>query len=107
MSNVQSFDSFADDEQIAAHQLGLPRVVLEGKSDVELFREYWFTRLTEEFDFISANDLGCGEGCTAVEKAVTLSRERDNIPAYGFIDRDWFFRQRKWGRSICRRREHI
>ena len=43
MSNVQSFDNFADDEQIVAHQLGLPRIVLEGKSDVELFREYWFT----------------------------------------------------------------
>ncbi len=96
MSNVQSFDSFEDDDQIAAHQLGLRRIVLEGKSDVELFREYWFTRLTEEFEFLSASDLGCGDGCMAVKEAVNVSRERDGIPAYGFVDRDWLFREKKW-----------
>ena len=96
MSNVVSFDDFVDDRQIAAHQLGLPRVVLEGKSDVSLFKEFWFTKQTESFDFVSANDLGCGDGCTAVERAVTLSRERDRIPAYGIVDRDWLFREQKW-----------
>jgi hypothetical protein len=96
MTNVQSFDNFNDDEQIIGHQLGLPRIVLEGTSDVELFREYWFPRFTEDFEFVSANELGCGNGCTAVERAVSLSRERDNIPAFGFIDRDWLFREQKW-----------
>lgn len=96
MSNVVSFDSYEDDRQIAAHQLGLPRVILEGKSDLRLFKEYWFTKQTESFDFLCASDLDCADGCTAVERAVTVSRDRDSIPAYGIVDRDRLFRERDW-----------
>ena len=57
MSNIVSFDEYADDRQIAAHQLGLPRVVLEGRSDLNLFKEYWFTKQRESLEFICADDL--------------------------------------------------
>jgi hypothetical protein len=96
MSNVVSFDDYTDDRQIAAHQLGLPRVILEGRSDLSLFKEFWFTRQTENFEFMCAGDLGCGDGCTAVARAVAVSRERDSIPAYGIVDRDRLFRDRDW-----------
>ncbi len=96
MVNVASFEEFDDERQIAAHQIGLPRVVLEGQDDVRLFRMYWFRHLAGSFEFVEAKELTNAAGCSAVEAAVVASREVDGIPAFGFVDRDTFFRSKKW-----------
>ena len=95
-SNVASFDSFDTDQQIAAHQAGLVRVILEGGSDVQLFSRFWFTNRQETFQFIDPKTLGLGNGCTAVADAVTYSRQ-EGVPAFGIIDRDTLFRNKNWG----------
>ena len=94
-SNVASFDLFESDQQIAAHQAGLARVILEGDTDVELFRRFWFQSLIETFEFIEARLVSGGAGCTGVDDAVVLSREQ-GIPALGIVDRDSLFRNREW-----------
>lgn len=96
MTNIAAFDEFANERQIAAHQLGLPRIILEGRSDLVLFKDFWFQHRTEDFEFLEADDLGEGQGCTAVEKAVKASVDRDGIPAFGFVDRDRLFRSKEW-----------
>ncbi|WP_143136978.1 hypothetical protein [Burkholderia ubonensis] len=95
-NNVASFDSFESDLQIAAHQAGLIRVILEGQTDVELFSRYWFASMRETFEFIDASKLGVGAGCTAVRTAVKKSNEVDSIPAIGILDRDCLFREKEW-----------
>ena len=95
MANVVSFDAFDDEAEITAYQAGLTRVVLEGKDDVRLFRTYWFPHMIDSFEFVEASDLAEGGGCTAVKRAVLNSRAQ-NIPAYGFADRDHLFRSKKW-----------
>lgn len=94
--NVAMFDEFDDVHQIAASHLGLPRIVLEGKDDVRLFKQYWFTGYMDRVDFVEASELVAGSGCTAVAAAVVKSRTEDSIPAYGLVDRDWLFRNRHW-----------
>lgn len=96
-NNVASFDSFDTDQQIAAHQAGLVRVVLEGKTDVELFGRFWFVSLQENFQFIEARKLSDVAGCTGVANAVLHSKE-EGIPAIGIIDRDTLFRAKDWPR---------
>ncbi len=95
MSNVVSFEEFEDEQEIAAYQIGLPRIVLEGSDDVRLFRSYWFTNLIDSFEFVEAADIVDGGGCTAVQEAVRKSKE-NNIPAFGITDRDTFFQSRQW-----------
>ncbi|MER8442115.1 hypothetical protein NKH52_02735 [Mesorhizobium sp. M1066] len=90
------FDDFDDERQIGATHLGLPRIVLEGVDDLRLFERYWFASYMDRVDFVQANDLVQGSGCTAVAAAVKKSREVDKIPAFGFVDRDWLFRHRDW-----------
>jgi hypothetical protein len=95
-SNVLSFDSFESDQQIAAHQAGLVRVVLEGDTDVELFSRFWFQSLLETFEFIEARKVAAGgAGCTGVDDAVVHSRQQ-GIPAVGIVDRDTLFRSKEW-----------
>ena len=94
--NVVMFDEFVDEFQIGATHLGLPRIVVEGDDDLRLFRRYWFTNYMDRVDFVQASDLVQGSGCTAVAAAVRKSREVDNIPAFGFVDRDWLFKNRDW-----------
>lgn len=96
-ANVASFDEFDNDQQIAAHQAGLPRVVLEGDTDVKLFSRFWFPSWQETFEFIEACKVGAGGGCTGVADAVARSRQ-DGIPAVGIVDRDTFFRNKEWAR---------
>jgi len=95
-NNVESFESFGSDQQIAAHQAGLVRVVLEGQSDVGLFSRYWFGSMRETFEFIEAGHLVVGSGCTAVRAAVAHSLNADGVPAVGIVDRDSLFRERRW-----------
>lgn len=95
-ANVESFDNFDSDLQIAAHQAGLVRVVLEGKSDVDLFTQFWFGAMRETFDFVDAGHLVAGTGCTAVRVAVDHSVNVDGVPAVGIVDRDSLFRDRRW-----------
>lgn len=94
MSDVVSFNDLST-QDIAAYQLGLPRIVLEGGSDVRLFEQYWFGHLIDTFDFVAAGAIVGGNGCTAVNIAVEKSRA-DNIPAFGIVDRDHLFRARQW-----------
>jgi hypothetical protein len=95
MSNVASFDEFDTDLEIDAHSRGLPRIVLEGMTDVWLFRDVWFTRYLAKFDFIPASRLAAGDGCTAVPAAVEKSWAM-HIPAFGILDRDIYFRRKVW-----------
>ncbi|MDB0573533.1 hypothetical protein LBW59_22550 [Ralstonia solanacearum] len=95
-ANIESFDNFDSDLQIAAHQTGLVRVILEGKSDVDLFGKYWFGSMRETFDFLEASQLVNGSGCTAVRAAVHHSQTVDHVPAIGIIDRDSLFREQRW-----------
>jgi len=95
MSNVVSFEAFEDEREIDVYQTGLPRVVLEGQDDVRLFRTYWFPHMLDSFEFVEAGDIVQGGGCTALRSAVLQSRQ-DNIPAFGFADRDRIFRLQEW-----------
>ncbi len=95
-NNVAPFEDFESVEQIGAHQVGLPRVILEGQTDVELFSRFWFASLKDTFDFIEAKLVaGGGAGCTGVDAAVEFSRQQ-SIPAVGIIDRDTFFQKSDW-----------
>lgn len=94
-NNIASFDFFESDQQIAAHQAGLARIILEGGTDVDLFSRFWFPSLIETFDFIEARFVSGGAGCTGVEDAVVHSRQQ-GIPAMGIVDRDTFFRSKEW-----------
>lgn len=94
-NNIASFEFFESDQQIAAHQAGLARVVLEGSTDVELFSRFWFQSLSETFEFIEARQVSGAAGCTGVEDAVDHSRQQ-GIPAMGIVDRDTLFRSKDW-----------
>lgn len=95
MSNVASFDEFETDQEIDAHSRGLPRIILEGGTDVWLFRDIWFPNYLSKFEFIPASPLADGDGCTAVPAAVEKSWEKQ-IPAFGILDRDVYFRRKIW-----------
>lgn len=96
-NNVTSFDAFSSDQQIAAHQSGLVRVVLEGETDVKLFERFWFSARTDVFHFIEAGRLAPGAGCTGVAAAVAHSIS-EGVPAIGIVDRDTLFRTKEWDR---------
>ncbi|WP_186132747.1 hypothetical protein [Burkholderia gladioli] len=93
--NIASFDDFDTDIQIAAHQTGLVRIVLEGDTDVTLFRRYWFSDRQDVFEFVDANSVIGAAGCTGVASAVATFRDQ-GIPAFGIVDRDTHFRQKNW-----------
>jgi hypothetical protein len=95
MTNVTSFEEFESVQQIAAHQAGLVRVVLEGDTDVKLFKRFWFANRHDVFDFIEAKSLVAGAGCTAVAAAVAQS-VAEGVPAIGIVDRDTLFRNKQW-----------
>jgi hypothetical protein len=101
MTNVASFDAFNNDQQIAAHQAGLVRIVLEGDTDVKLFKRFWFPSFLETFQFIEAKLITGAAGCTGVDGAVVHSRE-EGIPAVGIVDRDTYFRNKQWQRLLSR-----
>lgn len=94
--NVASFDQFGSDLQIDAHSTGLPRVILEGATDLWLFKDVWFSNYLAKFEFLPAARLVKGSGCTAVPRAVKFSRDEDNIPAFGILDRDVYFKEKRW-----------
>lgn len=93
--NIASFDDFDTDVQIAAHQTGLVRIVLEGDTDVILFRRYWFSHRQDVFEFIDAGSIAGAAGCTGVASGVAAFRAQ-GIPAFGILDRDTHFRQKNW-----------
>lgn len=95
-ANVESFDNFDSDAQIAAHQSGLIRIILEGKADLDLFERLWFRERIDTFEFMESKQLVTGSGCTAVKSAVEYSITTDHIPAAGIVDRDSLFREGKW-----------
>ncbi|MGJ7558516.1 hypothetical protein ACSFBI_31460 [Variovorax sp. RB3P1] len=93
--NIASFDDFETDTQIAAHQRGLVRIVLEGETDVMLFRRYWFSHRQDVFEFIEAGAVSAGPGCTGVADGVARCAQQ-GIPAVGIVDRDTLFRDKNW-----------
>lgn len=93
--NIASFDEFESDTQIAAHQTGLVRVILEGQTDVTLFRRYWFSHRQDVFDFVEASSIAAAPGCTGVIDGVAKCTQQ-GIPAIGIVDRDTLFREKKW-----------
>ena len=95
MSNVAAFDEFETDLEIDAHSRGLPRVILEGPTDLWLFRDVWFTNYQAKFEFMPASRLVDGDGCTAVPRAVEKSWDEE-VPAFGILDRDVYFRRKNW-----------
>ena len=95
--NIAMFDEFEDVHQLSAVHLGLPRIVVEGMDDKRLFEQFWFTSYMDRVDFVQANELVAGSGCTAVAAAVQKSRNIDQIRAIGLVDRDWLFRSHDWG----------
>jgi hypothetical protein len=95
MSNVAGFDEFDSDLEIDAHSRGLPRVILEGPTDLWLFRDIWFANYQAKFDFMPASRLVDGDGCTAVPRAVEKSWQAE-VPAFGILDRDVYFRDKNW-----------
>lgn len=93
--NIASFDEFDSDTQIAAHQAGLIRVILEGQTDVTLFRRYWFSHRQDVFEFVEAGNVATAPGCTGVVDGVAKCVQH-GIPAIGIVDRDTLFRDKKW-----------
>lgn len=93
--NIVSFDAFDSDAQIAGHQTGLPRIVLEGMTDVRLFRDFWFADRQDVFEFVEAAQVCSGGGCTGVADGVAQSKAQ-GIPAFGIVDRDILFRHKNW-----------
>jgi len=93
--NIASFADFNSDVQIAAHQTGLVRIVLEGETDRILFCRYWFSHRQDVFEFVDAASVSGAAGCTGVLNGVTTSRAQ-GIPAFGIVDRDTHFRQKNW-----------
>lgn len=93
--NIASFDAFDTDAQIAAHQAGLVQVILEGQTDVTLFRRYWFPHRQDVFDFVEARTIAATPGCTGVVDGVAKCAQQ-GIPAIGIVDRDTLFREKKW-----------
>jgi hypothetical protein len=93
--NIASFDSFETDSQIAAHQSGLVRIVLEGNTDVLLFQRFWFPHRQDVFEFVEASRVATASGCTGVSEGVAQSLQQ-GIPAVGIVDRDTLFRQKNW-----------
>lgn len=93
--NIASFDAFESDAQIAAHQAGLVRVVLEGRTDVTLFRRYWFPHRQDVFDFVEAGAIAAAPGCTGVVDGVAKCAQQ-GVPAIGIVDRDTLFREKNW-----------
>ena len=95
--NVASFDEFDTDTQIAAHQSGLVRIVLEGNTDVALFQRFWFSHRQDVFEFVEAGRIAVASGCTGVADGVA-KYTRQGIPAVGIVDRDTLFREKEWDR---------
>ncbi|WP_349312735.1 hypothetical protein [Brevundimonas subvibrioides] len=92
--NVEELSTFSSADQFLAHATGLPRVILEGQSDVILFK-VWFQELQEDLEFVAAEDVVNGGGCTAVGPAVDESVIQ-SIPAVGVVDRDYLQREKRW-----------
>jgi len=93
--NVVSFEAFETDAQIASHQKGLIRIILEGNTDVELFQRFWFLDRLDVFEFVEARSFVEGSGCTGVISGVAKCKQQ-GIPAMGILDRDILFRNKNW-----------
>jgi hypothetical protein len=93
--NILPFDQIESQRQLGVLQAGLPRVILEGGDDVDFF-ESWFIHMLDRLEFVEADDVIRGAGCTAVAPAVEYSRSNDGVPAIGIIDRDALFRNADW-----------
>ncbi|HEX7855894.1 MAG TPA: hypothetical protein VF503_19585 [Sphingobium sp.] len=93
--NIVSLTDLESERQFEAHFRSLPRIVLEGRSDVGFFTA-WFEHLLTELDFVAADTIADGGGCTAVATAVRQSVDGDGIPALGIVDRDWLHREQHW-----------
>lgn len=67
---------------------GRIKVFLESAEDVRIFGEHWFSHKQDKLRFVSAEgeQVG-GGGCRVVISKVEESNKQ-NIPAYGIVDRD-------------------
>jgi hypothetical protein len=74
-------------------------VVLEGETDVNLFRNYWFQNRLDRIDFVEPESVsecgGGGGGCNAVIRDVAFYRQK-GTNAFGLVDRDKLQADKMW-----------
>jgi len=78
--------------QLVSEYRGKTVVFLEGETDVNLFRNYWFKHRLDKLDFTEPK---AGFGCVGVVDNVKDFR-LNGIPAFGLVDRDKLQADQKW-----------
>lgn len=78
--------------QLVSEYRGKTIVFLEGETDVNLFRNYWFKHRLDKLDFTEPN---AGIGCVGVVNNVSNFR-RNGIAAFGLVDRDKLQADKNW-----------
>ena len=78
--------------QLVSEYRGKVIVFLEGETDVNLFRNYWFKHRLDKLDFTEPK---AGFGCVGVVDNVKDFR-RNGIAAFGLVDRDKLQADQKW-----------
>ncbi|WP_199051919.1 DUF4435 domain-containing protein [Aquitalea sp. ASV15] len=74
--------------QIKSRYRDKVEVYVEGKDDLAIYKNYWFSQLTDKLNFICAEEGGAAvPGCVGVERNV-ITQRLAGIDAYGLIDRD-------------------
>lgn len=78
--------------QLVSEYRGKTVVFLEGETDVNLFRNYWFKHRLDKLDFTEPQN---GIGCVGVVQNV-ISYRKKGIPAFGLVDRDKLQADKYW-----------
>lgn len=78
--------------QLVSEYRGKVIVFLEGETDVNLFRNYWFKHRLDKLDFTEPKT---GIGCVGVVNNV-IDFRRNGISAFGLVDRDKLQADKKW-----------
>lgn len=78
--------------QLVSEYRGKTVVFLEGETDVNLFRNYWFKHRLDKLDFTEPK---IGFGCVGVVDNV-INYRRNGIPAFGLVDRDKLQADQHW-----------
>lgn len=78
--------------QLVSEYRGKTVIFLEGETDVNLFRNYWFKHRLDKLDFAEPQH---GIGCVGVVQTV-ISYRRNGIPAFGLVDRDKLQADQNW-----------
>ncbi|MEO5331151.1 MAG: DUF4435 domain-containing protein [Magnetococcus sp. YQC-5] len=93
---------FTDELSDGLEKRASKRIILyvESKEDYEIFRERWFSHLSEWITFHAVDDVnGGGGGSAVVYRRVKHDRERD-ICSYGIVDRDVLLNGYVTGRPV-------